>query len=299
MAWFARGRQRTTSGAATGGRFLFLGGRRHVADAPYVLPKDDKEIQRLDFQHYLLRFAMRGNYAAPIAHPSSILDVGCGTGRWPIEMAEQFPNANVVGVDIVPPPTEAERPDRANRRPDNFAFIQGNILQGLPFANNTFDFVHMRLLVFALPASRWQDVANELARVTRPDGWVEWMEGAILLHGGGPAVERLNGYASAAGKGRGIEPMYGYRIGDFLQEAGLTGVQKRQIHIPIHTFAGRVGQMGVIDYLAVIEGLKGPLVGQGLVAPEEFDQTIRVARQEMDRYKVMATFPVAFGQRPR
>lgn len=43
---------------------------------------------------------LHGNYAAPIGSPSSILDVGTGTGRWAREMAITFPNANVVGVDV-------------------------------------------------------------------------------------------------------------------------------------------------------------------------------------------------------
>lgn len=302
MGWFSWGRQRKATGTlATSGRLHLLGGRLHVADAPYVLPKDDREVQRLDFQHYMLRFAMRGNYAAPLVNPTGILDVGCGTGRWATEMAQQFPNANVVGVDLVPPPTETPNPlaGGSDKRPENFAFIQGNILEGLPFADGTFDFTHMRLLVFALPAPRWQDVAHELVRVTSMGGWVEWLEGDILLHNGGPAVEQLNHFAQSAGKGRGIEPTYVYRVGEFLQTAGLVNVQMRQLQIPIHTAAGRLGQMGVTDYLAVISGLKGPLVAQGFVTAQDFDQVIQAAREEMSHYRVMATFPVAFGQRPR
>jgi hypothetical protein len=38
------------------------------------------------FQHYLFRFALKGNYAvpleAPVEAPANILDVGTGTGRW-------------------------------------------------------------------------------------------------------------------------------------------------------------------------------------------------------------------------
>lgn len=36
-------------------RFRLFGGRRHLAAMPYPLPKDMGEINRLDFQHYLLR----------------------------------------------------------------------------------------------------------------------------------------------------------------------------------------------------------------------------------------------------
>src|SRR5690348_2751118 len=111
MAWlFGNGRaNRAARQTRRGGgrRFLWLGGRRHLADAPYVLPSDEQEISRLDFQHYMLRYALRANYAAPVERPTSILDVGSGTGRWAMEMAQLFPQANVIGTDLVEPKSES------------------------------------------------------------------------------------------------------------------------------------------------------------------------------------------------
>lgn len=298
MRLFGFGRKRAsvaTSDPSTedGKQFENLGGRRHVADAPYLLPKDNQEIARLDFQHYMLRYALRGNYLAPLSNPLSILDVGCGTGRWAMEMAALFPQANVVGVDLVPPPTE----DSNASRQENWAFVQANLLDGLPFADGTFDFTHQRLLVFGLPAARWQDAANELARVTRAGGWVEWLEGHIQLKQGGPAVERLNAFAAMAGKARGLDLTLVYRIGDYLRGAGLTDVQTRAVDIPISTQAGRLGQLGVVDYIGAVSGLKGPLVANNLVSAEEFDRTIASAKTEMDTLPVYATFPAAWGRR--
>ncbi|HVB59579.1 MAG TPA: hypothetical protein VNE61_00170, partial [Ktedonobacteraceae bacterium] len=71
------------------------GNRRHVS----MLPGSRQEIDRLDLQHYLLRYVLKGNYLAPIAQPARILDVGCGTGCWISEMALEFPQAELVGVD--------------------------------------------------------------------------------------------------------------------------------------------------------------------------------------------------------
>jgi ubiquinone/menaquinone biosynthesis C-methylase UbiE len=286
------------------GRFQFLAGRRHVADAPYVLPKDEKEIQRLDFQHFMLRFLMRGNYVAPIRQPTSILDVGCGTGRWVMEMANLFPQANVVGVDLVPPPSEQIRHSAATgasqigAHPENYAFVQGNILEGLPFASGQFDFVHMRLLVFGLPADRWQDVANELARVTRPGGWVEWLEGNIFTQHPGPAHQALNQLANAAAQRRGVDATLVERIGDYLRGAGLVNVTARDLVLPAGSRAGRLGQMAVSDYLAVMGGMKGPLAAMGIIRPEEFDRLTAAARQEFEQVNAYWRFPLAYGQRP-
>src|SRR5438270_11027482 len=68
------------------------GGRRHLPQVPYLLPKDVLETQRLDFQFYLIRSILHGNHASPLrGDVASILDVGCGTGRWVTEMVCSFP----------------------------------------------------------------------------------------------------------------------------------------------------------------------------------------------------------------
>ncbi len=51
-------------------RFRFFGTRRHLAGLPYDLPKDDQEISRLDFQHYMLRYAFKGNYLGSRFQPA-------------------------------------------------------------------------------------------------------------------------------------------------------------------------------------------------------------------------------------
>jgi ubiquinone/menaquinone biosynthesis C-methylase UbiE len=101
-------------------------------------------------------------------------DVGCGTGRWVIEMARTFPGAQVVGLDIEPPQS-------GQILPPNARFVQANLLDGLPFADRSFDFTHQRLMVLAIPAAHWSAVVGELVRVTHPGGWVELLEGLSRL----------------------------------------------------------------------------------------------------------------------
>ncbi len=46
---------------------------------------------------------MGGNlYLAPIVDPKTVLDIGTGTGIWAIEMADQYPDATVIGTDLSP-----------------------------------------------------------------------------------------------------------------------------------------------------------------------------------------------------
>ncbi len=76
--------------------------RTYLKDAPYLLPKDALEDQRLNFQHHVLYRTISNHYLAPLTpeRTATILDLGTRTGIWPMEMATLFPQAHILGVDI-------------------------------------------------------------------------------------------------------------------------------------------------------------------------------------------------------
>lgn len=282
--------------------FAWLGGRRRLAAIPYLLPTDEREIHRLDFQHYLLRHVLQGNYSAPItatpSHvPASILDVGCGTGRWALEIAAEFPATNVVGVDVSPLLDEAAA---IGRRPVNFTFVQADVLQGLPFADATFEYVFQRLLFLAIPALLWPGVVRELVRVTRPGSWVELVEGGVT-EGGGQAMATLAEWAANLSAQRGIDLRQGAHIATFLREARLQEVAVRRVEVPIgraRRGARHIGRMMATNFLAGLAGLRPAVVGQGMATIMEYDATVAAVRAELERYRCIQPFYVAYGRRP-
>jgi SAM-dependent methyltransferase len=275
-----------------GHAFIEIGGRRLMADAPDILPKDEQEINRLDFQHFLLYHALGGNYAAPITQPGSILDVGCGTGRWAMEIAQTFPRANVIGLDIVTPVPSVEKP------PENYLFMNGNVLEGLPFANASFDFVHMRLLFMAIPANRWPFAVRELARVTRPGGWIELVEGGLPKNGG-PALEALARWANEASRQRGIDLHLGTQVGRFLHEAWMIDIVNHDIKFPVGRYGGRIGQMAAVDTFAMIESLRALVIMQGIAPAKRYDQELANARSYVSQSQAQCILPfyLAYGRR--
>ncbi|MBO0702644.1 MAG: hypothetical protein J2P38_06915, partial [Candidatus Dormibacteraeota bacterium] len=64
----------------------------------YVMPREPREVNRLDLQHYGLRELLGTNHLAPIGRPRSVLDVGTGTGQWAVDICHEFPQALVVGA---------------------------------------------------------------------------------------------------------------------------------------------------------------------------------------------------------
>jgi SAM-dependent methyltransferase len=247
-------------------------------------------MDRLDVQHYALQLTIGANYVAPIGMPASILDCGSGSGQWAHELCRQFPQALVAGID--------RRPGKS-MRPPNFAFVQGDMLRGLPFAGGTFDFVHQRLLVPAIPLSSWPDLIGELVRVTRPGGWVELVEADWRVERAGPASERLVELACRLGRPRGLDVDGGtFRMLDrSLVEAGLVDTERRTFELPLGDWGGRVGSLMATDYRAAGIRLSQAYVALHGISAEECQELIRTASCEWEELRSGCVFAVAVGRK--
>lgn len=269
------------------------GNRNPITGSLYMLPNPntDQELDRLDLQHYMLRYVLKGNYLAPIAKPSHILDIGCGTGRWSIEMAQEFPQTELIGVDLKLPELDTEL------LPANCHFQVGNVLKGLPFEDAMFDFVHQRLLLFAVPLVAWQQLVNELVRVTRRGGWVELAEVSPFFQHCGPATEKLLDLVVRAALQRGLDMSISQHIGTHLSNAGLKRVGTSMQLIPLGKWGGQLGEMGIMDILAIAQGMTPLVTAVMHTTPEEYDSLAMQMEQEVEQFHTTFTFHMAYGQR--
>ncbi|KAG0738677.1 hypothetical protein G6F57_012239 [Rhizopus arrhizus] len=141
----------------------------------YWLPKDDEEQKRLTGQHFLFKEFFEGNISRSVREALdfekgiSVLDVGCGSGVWIMDMINDYPNCTYHGCDIV---------DTTNKilKVDQFTYNYGNVLVGLPYEDNTFDFVHMRFFALALRKEEWPIALKEAVRVVKPGGRIQLTE---------------------------------------------------------------------------------------------------------------------------
>ncbi|PVF94105.1 S-adenosyl-L-methionine-dependent methyltransferase [Serendipita vermifera] len=151
----------------------------------YVLPsstKDQEESNRLNRQGLGIKIAM-GLYFCPdiverLLHPaegasSKILDVGCGTGMWAIDMARRFPHVSVLGVDLAPhsPGLEAY--------PPNVRFEVHDINLGMAKFHNQFDMIQMRCVVGGI--NDMGKTLSELFLSLKPGGFLTIIDGDYLL----------------------------------------------------------------------------------------------------------------------
>ena len=129
-------------------------GRRYHAyrEGAYVFPNDEQEQERLDLTHRLIMLALEERlYTAPInKDPKRILDLGTGTGIWAIEIADEFPNAAVIGNDL-----SAIQPKWV---PPNLTFEVDDIESEWSYSGQ-FDFIHSRHLDFAI--ADWGKLARQ------------------------------------------------------------------------------------------------------------------------------------------
>jgi methylase of polypeptide subunit release factors len=77
-------------------------GHRYHRKPDALLPNDEAEQDRLGLQHYIFRILLdEGLTHTVLPHDRSleIVDIGCGTGIWAIEMRDDFPNASIRGIE--------------------------------------------------------------------------------------------------------------------------------------------------------------------------------------------------------
>lgn len=267
------------------------GNRGHIIEVPYMLPDIEQNIDRLDLQHYMLRYLLKGNYIAPIAKPAHILDVGCGTGRWVAEMAQEFPQAELNGIDFTLPV------EGATLFPRNSNFHVSNVLHELPFEDNFFDFVHQRLFIFAIPRLHWRHLVNELVRVTRRGGWVEIIEVNSVFQHTGPATERVLNLVVQAALQLELDPAISQHMGALLGTAGLKRVGTSTQLVPVGEWGGQLGTMAIADFLALFQRIKPQVMAQTQTPTDEFDDLTMQMVKEVEQYRTTFTFHIAYGQR--
>lgn len=311
MDWLF-GWNRRRSQAATGTLTRQRGSRDEASSAPaqvaqagqeedYIFGVSDAEISRLDFQHYMFRLAFGHDYVAPIQAPRDILDIACGTGRWARELARRFPLANVVGFDINPEQVEISLAEGKDTLPDNCTFFQGDALRPFQLYDASFDFAVARACSAFIPVAQWPQVVGELARVTRPGGWVELRDFGLVRSKNAALNELTVKFANLA-QARGIHPGAGPFLKQYVEAARLRDVQVRHVTVRSGIRSGtRAGQLMLTDYLALLERITPIIAQAGIESAQRWQELVGQARIETryspDQHYAEVELTAACGRR--
>ncbi|KAG8972899.1 hypothetical protein FRC05_009453 [Tulasnella sp. 425] len=155
----------------------------HNASYPLPTIENVTERDRLDFQHTALSIALGSLYAAPdlvkarlasgTGPKPMVLDIGTGSGIWAESMAREFPEAEVIGVDLTLVPSDSNTPPNCK-----FEYRDAN--DGFADLAGQFDVVHARSVNAGI---RDQDqFVRDVARILKPGGVLLWSSGDMHLH---------------------------------------------------------------------------------------------------------------------
>jgi ubiquinone/menaquinone biosynthesis C-methylase UbiE len=106
-----------------------------------------------------------------------VLDIGCGSGSWAIDVALLYPTMSLVGIDIDPYTLNYARDEAETARvAERVEFHLMDALGKLAFPDASFDLVNLRLGSSFIRTWEWPDLLKEIKRVTRPKGVIRLAE---------------------------------------------------------------------------------------------------------------------------
>ncbi|KAK3338901.1 S-adenosyl-L-methionine-dependent methyltransferase [Neurospora tetraspora] len=162
-------RARTASLTESIFQYRHIHGRTYHSDignAESWEPNDERHIDAMEIAHHAYTVTMEHRlYRAPLDKNKvqKVLDVGTGTGLWAIDFADEFPGADVVGTDITP--------IQPSWVPANVKFELDDCNQEWTWPDNTFDFIHARMLIGVI--EDWYEFHRQAFRTCKPGGYIE------------------------------------------------------------------------------------------------------------------------------
>ncbi|KAJ3540408.1 hypothetical protein NMY22_g4306 [Coprinellus aureogranulatus] len=127
----------------------------------------------------------------PINHSANSMSAGTGTWilncarTWRVRIRDTLSAALWLiagtGLDLVPlhPHLQQVGSEYASR----ITWVQTNFLEGLPFPNDEFDFVHVKRIALGVPEDKWDALFDEIYRVMKPGAAFEMLEEDLFFPG--------------------------------------------------------------------------------------------------------------------
>jgi ubiquinone/menaquinone biosynthesis C-methylase UbiE len=269
---------------------------------------NEEELQRLHLQDQMLTASM-GGVLPEQTDPTTfqrVLDVGCGTGDWLIEMAKTYPSiSQLVGVDISGKMIEFARAQAEAQHVSNrVQFHIMDALRILEFPANSFNLVNQRFATSYLRTWDWPKLLQEYQRISGPGGIIRITEFDFVTGTTSPAHQRLLDLM--------LEALY--RAGHFftpnpdgltgqlahlLSQSGLQEVQTRP-----HTLRYRAGTVDgdlFCDDTRRLFHTTEPFLRKWTRVPEDYSAIYQQMVKEIQQPDFAATFPLltAWGKNIR
>ncbi|KAE9367019.1 S-adenosyl-L-methionine-dependent methyltransferase [Stipitochalara longipes BDJ] len=247
----------STSLASSVRENYYVHGRRYSAykDSGYIRPNDETEVDRLDMFHHILKLVSNGKlYEAPLPKDvQRVLDIGCGTGLWAIDFADEHPSAEVLGVDLMPIQPQFV--------PPNCKFEIDDIEEDFTY-RQPFDFIHCRYMAYAV--KNWPRLIGQIYAHTTPGGFVEFTDFDLIIRSDDGSMDNTTmqtwtNTLPQAGRLLGREPCPGPKLEQWVRDAGFTNIVTKIYKLPIGPWPKdpNFKLVGAYYHVTVSQGVEG------------------------------------------
>ncbi|KAF2738092.1 S-adenosyl-L-methionine-dependent methyltransferase [Polyplosphaeria fusca] len=248
----------TTSIPSTILRHRYENGRRYhkFREGEYWGPNDEQQNDQLDIAHQMFMIMLNNKlHLAPYEHPQNVLDLGCGTGIWCVDMADEHPAAQVTGVDL--------SPIQPSFAPPNCKFEIDDVTSPWTYDQNSFDFINIRALYGSVAdwASLYKEVFDHLA----PGGYIHQVEMSIQFKSDDDSLKpdhilsQWSDIFHEAGEKFGKSFKAVHDLGKWMVDAGFEDVNERWYKVPVGGWSSdaHLKELGRWNLLHCTQGAEG------------------------------------------
>ncbi len=273
----------------------------------FMEPENTTEMAHIIFQDRNFTRILGGLFpeGATLTDGQRIIDIGCGTGGWLLDVAHQYQHVEAIGIDISKMMVEYANVAARSQGLDNVLFQEMNALERLDFPDNHFDVVSARSIFGWTPKPLWPKLLQEVYRITKPGGYVRLTEGEWPITNA-PTVETFSGMFTRAlkvagtsfspdGRHIGITPMLEY----LLHKAGYENFVKKS-HYLDSSYGTPDYEFGYQNFMISHQLLQPFLIRTGQTTEEEVGKLYQQALSEMlsEDYCCLMYLLTVRGQKP-
>ncbi|CAB4376652.1 unnamed protein product [Rhizophagus irregularis] len=228
----------------------------------YLVKVDEVQVDRIQKLHHIIKSCFNNtNYSAPISKDLErgieVLDIGSGPGTWIFDMSSDYKKSKFTGIEIESSIVPAILPF-------NTRFIYHNVLDGIPFYPNSFDYIFMRR--------------------------------EVIFHNMGPISRRIFYSMEKILRNRSMNPLMCNRLHEFLAKHKLRHIQQEDVMIPLSPLNGKIGELHGLNAYYSLYGMKDVLAKHMRLSKWETERLIEGFLDETRTYQMYCKYTRVYGE---